>query len=164
MNWFGYLAIIRLQAGTGKIFFRFSYPLHKCCVKLLLYLRHQMYAMRAHMTCNQKLAVLDSDVRQTILLSPSNPSSGCTSNVTAGGQRVIACSAGRHLVAERTVTWYVAVSSCGSPTGLDIQYSLLIYGHTGRCPHSMGNDSSRPTSSLLLNTALLLSIGILLRL
>lgn len=78
--------------------------------------------------------MVDPRSRQVILLSPTDSSSGCVSNKTENGIRVIECTSGRVLRSNEDRSWYIAASSCGSPTGLDLQYSFVAYGHVGDCP------------------------------
>ena len=52
-NWYGYMAIINMQSIGGKLFYRFVYPEHTCCIKILLYLQEQMDRLRANMNCLQ---------------------------------------------------------------------------------------------------------------
>jgi len=52
-NWYGYLAIMNMQSVGGKLFYRFIYPEHSCCIKILLYLQEQMDRLRANMNCLQ---------------------------------------------------------------------------------------------------------------
>ena len=70
---------------------------------------------------------------QVISLSPHANNSGCTRNVTEDGRRVIDCKSRHDPTSDEESLWNVAVSSCGSPTGLDFHYFLVIYGHTGDC-------------------------------
>ncbi|KAI0234572.1 hypothetical protein LSAT2_015173 [Lamellibrachia satsuma] len=106
-----------------------------------------------------KQAVLDAMSPQVITLSPSIPSSGCSVNRSViGGVRMIECSSGRMLQSARARHWYVAAVSCGSPTGLNLRYSMLIYGHVGRCPKDYSAPAvavvARPSSwALIVNRA-----------
>ena len=97
---------------------------------------------------------------QVISLSPHSNSSGCTLNVTADGRRVIDCTSGLILRTEEKRHWNVAVSSCGSPTGLDFHYSLAIYGHTGDDCYTgaVENTSVKPSNDVILNFLVTVSI------
>ena len=110
------------------------YPEERCCIKLLLYLEDQVSALRAHMNCLQRQSIIATNPKQIITLSPSVESSGCTSNHTINGQKVIECNSGRILRSIYDQTWHFAASSCGSPTGLSMQYNLVMYGLRTGCP------------------------------
>ena len=135
-NWYGYLATLRLRASGGRFYYRFIYPEDRCCTKILLYLEEQVLGLRARMNCLQKQSLVDPSSRQVITLSPSVRSSGCLGNRTQNGVRVIECTSGRILKSAEDRVWYIAASSCGSPTGLDLRYSFVVYGYLGSCPES----------------------------
>ena len=44
------------------------------------------------------------------------------------------CNSGRILRSIYDQTWHFAASSCGSPTGLSMQYNLVMYGLRTGCP------------------------------
>ena len=134
VNWFGYLATFKFRASGGRVYYRFVYPEDRCCIKIIFYLEEQVLGLRARMNCLQKQSMVDPGSRQVILLSPSDTSAGCVSNKTDNGVRVIECTSGRVLKSNEDRAWYIAASSCGSPTGLDLQYSFVAYGHKGKCP------------------------------
>lgn len=143
-NWYGYLAQFRLRAHNAKIYYHFVYPEEKCCVKILLYLQEQKNLLRHRMNCWQKQSMVDLDGPQCITLSPAHSMSGCySSNWTEDGVRMIECKSGRTFNSDRVRDLYIAASSCGSPTGLEIEYSFKAYGHVGRCP-SMENYGHAP--------------------
>ena len=143
-NWYGYLAKrLTLHPEMGKFYYKFTYAQEKCCIKILLYLEEQVERLRAHMSCIQKQSVVDPLSPQVISLSPSSPTSGCIHNNTAasggggGGGGVIECRSGRILRSDIERDWSIAAASCGSPTGLNLEYSLIIYGLIGECPSTL---------------------------
>ena len=157
-NWHGYLVKAKLLPQNGRIYYHIRYPENKCCIKLLLYLYGQVKELRAKtMSCLQRQAVLDPRGKQVISLSPHVAGSGCTRNVTVDGEKYIDCSSGLVLKSDRERLWNVAVSSCGSPTGLDFQYSLVIYGYVGECELGV-NDSSRNDALAVFRSRSLLFI------
>ena len=87
-----------------------------------------MENLRYHMSCLQMQSVLDPTSPQMITLSPNSPSSGCKVNVTNSGERIIDCFSGRILSSDIERNWYIAVSSCGSPDGMQFSYSMYVYG------------------------------------
>ncbi len=136
-NWYGYIANFTLRPHGAKMYFDVTYPERKCCVKLLLYLEEQVDRLRYHMNCRKKVAILDPMSPQIITLSPSYPWSGCTNGTNQGdSQQMLRCSSGRLITSDIERNWYVAVSTCGSPTGLDLEYRLTVYGYEGNCPHA----------------------------
>ena len=135
-NWYGYLAIIKTIPEGGKFYFKFTYPQHMCCMKLLIYLTEDVDILRARMTCMQKQATIHPQSDQFITLSPTSKHSGCTTLVSAEGKQLLECRSGRLLKSKDVREWYIAVSNCGSPTGLDFEYSLVVFGHVGKCPES----------------------------
>ncbi len=122
-----------MKAQSGRFYYHFQYPDHKCCVKILLYLEEEVASLRAHMNCIQKQAIVKPP-QQIITLSPGYGASGCNSNKTVNGVRMIDCTSGRILRSDIDRNWYIAASSCGSPDGLDLKYSLVMYGYRGECP------------------------------
>jgi len=96
-----------------------------------------------------------------IRLDPTVPQSGCVNRSrtpadgdvrsrddrrTVGGKgsdsstsgMVIDCRGGRVLRSNVERQWNVAVSSCGSPRGLTLTYTVAVYGHVGKCPVNPG--------------------------
>ena len=130
---YGYIGEFRLRAKGAKLYYTMDYPEEKCCIKILLYLEEQIGYLRAHMNCIQKESVVDPLGPQVITLSPSHPSSGCSSNISHTGERRIVCTGGRLLRSDIERTWYIAASSCGSPRGLQLDFSLVVYGYKGEC-------------------------------
>ena len=154
VNWFGYLAKFQLRTPGGRIYYRFVYPEDRCCIKIIFYLEEQVLGLRARMNCLQKQAMVDPGSRQVILLSPTDTTAGCVSNKTDNGVRVIECTSGRVLKSNEDRTWYIAASSCGSPTGLNIRYSFVAYGHKGKCPEQVTDTgSASPSAHQLDNLA-----------
>ena len=144
-NWYGYLATVKLHPDMGKFYYKFTYAQRKCCIKILLYLSEQVDRLKAHMSCIQKQSAVDPLSPQVISLSPSTPASGCTRNDTVDGG-LIECTSGRILRSDIEREWYIAAASCGSPTGLDIHYSLVVYGLIGECPPSPPVSLAVPTT------------------
>ncbi len=135
-NWYGYLANGTLGAHEARFYYRIVYPEKKCCIKLLLYLNDQVSALRYTMNCLQKQSIIATNERQIITLSPSVESSGCSSNrsLTRNGERLIECNSGRILRSNYSQHWHFAASSCGSPTGLSMDFIIVMYGLKGECP------------------------------
>ena len=142
-NWYGYLAKVKLHPEMGKFYYKFTYAQRKCCIKILLYLSEQVDKLKAHMSCIQKQSAVDPLSPQVISLSPSTPASGCVHNNSADGG-LIECTSGRILRSDIEREWYIAAASCGSPTGLDVHYSLIVYGLIGECPQSLPVSTSPP--------------------
>jgi len=73
---------------------------------------------------------------QVIELDPGSRSSGCFNKTFTGpvGGRTVDCRGGRVFRSRTDRRWHVAVSSCGSPVSLNVAYTLVVYGHQGRCP------------------------------
>ena len=154
-NWYGYLAKeVTLHPEKGTFYYRFHYAKEKCCIKILLYLEEQVDRLRAHMSCIQKQSVVDPLSPQVISLSPSSPTSGCVHNSTDDGHGIIECRSGRILRSDIERDWSIAAASCGSPTGLDVEYALQIYGLIGECPHT----TTVNTAAILYHSHLLPSI------
>lgn len=135
-NWYGYLANGTLLANEARFYYRIVYPEKKCCIKLLLYLNDQKEALRAHMNCLQKQSIIATNEKQIITLSPSVGASGCSSNrsLLMNGERLIECNSGRILRSNYSQHWHFAASSCGSPTGLSMDFIIVMYGLQGKCP------------------------------
>lgn len=153
-NWYGYLASVTLAPNEGLFYYRFAFAKERCCIKIILYLEEQANMLRAHMNCLQRQSLVDPTSPQIITLSPSNTPAGCTSVTEAAGLSTIECRSGRWLKSDIPRKWYIAASSCGSPSGLDVEYSLVIYGHTEPCPSedAVNNSGTRLVTccSLLL--------------
>jgi hypothetical protein len=153
-NWYGYLATFRLRADSARLYYKFEYPEEKCCVKLLLYLQEQKNLLRRRMNCLQKESVVGAG-NQVILLSPAHKDAGCSSNSTADDEeRMITCSSGRELRSKTERDWFLAASSCGSPTGLHLNFIFQVYGQVGECP---SGDRSGGTGVIAANIYLVLS-------
>ena len=142
------------------------YPEHKCCVKIILYLEEQVASLRARMNCLQKQSIVDPTSPQVITLTPSVDASGCTSNRTdENGHRLIECNSGRILRSDIDRSWYIGASSCGSPSGLDLHYSIILYGYKGECPESKKRNSSNrvaPSQISALPSLLIIAITIII--
>lgn len=151
-----------VYTNFNLIDFRFVYPEHKCCVKIILYLEEEVSKLRARMNCLQKQSVVDPTSPQVITLTPSVDTSGCTSNRTdENGIRLIECNSGRILRSDIDRNWYIGASSCGSPSGLDLHYSIILYGYKGKCPESLKRSSTnRPTPSEISALPSLLIVAI----
>ena len=141
-NWYGYLAKVTLAPKSSIFYYHITFAKVDCCIKVLLYLEEQMKMLKKHMSCTQRQSVLDPMGPQVIILSPSNPKSGCRNKTDDQGVSVIDCYNGRWLTSNRVRNWYIAVTSCGSPKGLDLQFSVVIYGHIGECPASSFKNSA----------------------
>jgi hypothetical protein len=139
-NWYGYAAKFRMRAQFSRFYYRIVYPEEDCCLKMLLYLEPQVDNLRYHMSCMQMQSVLDPTSPQVITLSPNSPESGCKFNVTADGDRVVDCFSGRKFKSDIERNWYVAISSCGLPRGLNFEFTMYIYGWVeskeGDCPNT----------------------------
>ena len=135
-NWFGYITNGTLFANEARVYYRIVYPEKKCCIKLLMYMDWEITYLRAHMNCLQRTSIIATNPKQIIKLSPSVKSSGCTLYQThrKDRQRVIECNSGRVLRANHDQEWFFAVSSCGSPSGLTLNYTITMYGLKGDCP------------------------------
>ncbi len=117
-------------------YYRIVYPADKCCIKLLLYMDSEVKVLRAHMNCLQRTSIIATKPKQIIKLSPSVKSSGCASYQTHRKDKlkVIECNSGRTLRSKHDQEWFIAVSSCGSPSGLTLDYTIIMYGLQGECP------------------------------
>merc|ERR1712004_848121 len=80
-------------------------------------------------------------------------------NQTEHGESVIECTSGRTLRSDVDRKWYIAASSCGSPTGLDLKYSIVIYGWKGECSQNQNNNCrpnySQPTQIMFVLVCLI---------
>ena len=100
------------------------------------------------MSCVQRVAVIDPRSPQIIRLSPDSAQSGCVNRTADDGRsRIIDCQGGRIVRSNVARKWFVALSSCGSPRGLRVTYTLSVYGHIGSCPPSAGPLSSAGLAS-----------------
>ncbi len=94
------------------------------------------------MNCLQRMSVVATNPRQIITLSPSIKSSGCRNRVqnrtsfhgVQSAMGVIECNSGRILRSKYDHMWHFAVSSCGSPTGVSLDYTFIMYGLKEECP------------------------------
>lgn len=161
-NWYGYLAILKLVPDGGKVYFKFSYPQERCCLKMLIYLTEQVDHLRKPMNCLQKQAVLDPKSSQVITLSPSSKHSGCKTVTNEEGELMLECRSGRILRSNKVREWYIAVSNCGSPSGLDFHYSLIVFGNLGECPESKTDCASTVIINFYFMTMCLLLAGLTL--
>ncbi len=133
-----------------------------------MYLEKEVSVLRAHMNCLQKTSIIQTNPKQIITLSPSVKSSGCALSRPHGesGNKVIECNSGRILRSNQDQEWYFAVSSCGSPSGLTLDYTIIMYGLKGECPKGSNNAITTyhfPSSTLLFFIAIsftLVHIGI----
>ena len=154
-TWFGYLANITIMT-TGRMRFQFSYPADMCCQNILFYLEDQMSVINARMNCWQKVALLRPEDDQILRLTPRFSWSGCHM-ISPNGVGIFTCQGGRSFAAstmgERPTTWYISVSNCGSLSGLELQYKIIIDGHIGDCRNGVVSTTTAvPTQSPLIHS------------
>jgi len=140
-NWYGYLGVFDLREQGSRMFYRVVYPERRCCpVSLLLYISEQVKSLNYRMSCDQKVSVINALSPQVIRLSPLHSQSGCVNQAmqsadkTKGPLMTVECQGGRVLKSNVVRKWFIAASSCGSPRGFSLTYTIIVYGHIGQCP------------------------------
>jgi hypothetical protein len=171
---FGVSSAVSTPSTPARLYFRIVYPIvnggKNVPVSLLFYLGEQVRSLNVRMNCFQRLQLVDQRGPQVIRLDPSIAQSGCinrtrTATDFVGGGRVrggrsgsgtagdgaewttvVDCRGGRLLRSNVERQWNVAVSSCGSPRGLVLSYTLVVYGHVGRCPSNPSLSGAKASS------------------
>ncbi|XP_066281004.1 transmembrane protein 145-like isoform X2 [Branchiostoma lanceolatum] len=122
----------------GRLKFQFTYsPQEVCgntvgCQNILLYYDEddQWPAVYPHpeKTCFEKEAVVNVDQNQVINLTTSYRWSGCE---LGDDGETMSCGGGRSFRSARERWWYIAISSCDSKNGLNIQYEMTLTNGNG---------------------------------
>jgi hypothetical protein len=91
--------------------------------------------------CLSRLQQLTKHQQIIALGTNAPPSSGCQNLTGSDSSSFVVCEGGRQFQSDAEQSWYVAISNCGSPTGITIDYALLVYGLAGSCPTGSGNQT-----------------------
>lgn len=77
--------------------------------------------------------------------------SGCSVSRDSSLMMYVVCQGGRQFRSNSEHRWFVAITNCGSPSGITIDYALLVHGMTGSCPTGSGNTTEDRWMALALS-------------
>ena len=138
-TWYGFIGIGRFKHNTSRFQYTFKFSSSSSPINVLLYFDDQIKALQYRDTCSGKEAILKPENNQIIHLTTNSIWSGCKAG-TDDNTGMIICKGARILRSHRPRTWHIAVSSCNSPSGINMEYNLTFVNHLdGNCdPNTTG--------------------------
>lgn len=100
---------------------------------MLIYYDDQMRNLTQDLTCQQRERILPANSNQVIPLNVNNGTVGCSVWHEEGKEPMVVCIGERTLKSSAPRTWYVAISRCGAPNQITLNYQFNITGYYGNC-------------------------------
>lgn len=151
LEWYGYLLQKTFQQNVSRIQYTISYPVSECCANMLIYYDDQMRNLTKDMTCQQREQILPAVANQVIPLNANNGTVGCSVWHEEGKEPMVVCIGERTLKSSAPRTWYVAISRCGSPNQITLNYQFNITGFYGNCEEDPLSSTYVPPKEVEVN-------------